>query len=73
MLFALVAFIVLLIAGLVKDEVRWMHVGLYLLFAAGALITFVAFDWQPNFYTIVLAVMDIVLVLVVFKGDIQMR
>ena len=73
MLFALVTFITLLIAGLVMDELRWSHVGLCLLFAAGALALFAMFHWQPNLYVAVLAVMDIVLILIIFKGNIGIR
>ena len=73
MLFPLVALIVLLIVGLVMDELRWSHVGLCLLFVVGALMVFAAFHWQPIIFTVVLAVMDIVLILVIFKGNIQIR
>lgn len=73
MLFAFILFIGLLIAGRVKDELRWSHIALCLLIAVGALVAFAVFHWQPRLYMVVLAVMDIALVLIIFKSDIQIR
>jgi hypothetical protein len=73
MLFALVALIVLCVMGLHLEELRWSHVGLCILLAIGGLLLFAHFRWPPLAYTVVLAAIDIVLILVVFKGDIRIR
>lgn len=73
MLIALIVFIVLLVFGINMDELRWRHVGLCLLLAASALVMIVVFQWQFIIFSSVLAVMDVVLVLVIFKGDIRIR
>ena len=73
MLLVLFIFIGLLIVGRIKDELRWSHVATCLCVALGFLTAFIKFGWQPSFYIAVLAVLDIILLLVVFKGDIQIR
>ena len=73
MLLVLFVFIGLLIVGRVKDELRWSHVAVCLCLALGALTAFIKFGWQPNFYIAVLGILDVILLLVVFKGDIQIR
>ena len=73
MLIALIVFIVLLVFGINMGELRLSHAGLCLLFAAVALATIVAFQWPFVIFSSVLAVMDVVLVLVIFKGDIRIR
>jgi len=71
MLFALIAFIVLLIVGFAMDELTWSNIGLCVLIAVTMFIVFGIFQWPFLIYTVVLAVLDIVLVLVIFKGDIS--
>ena len=73
MLFAPIVFIVLLVFGIVMGELTWAHVGLCLLLAAIAFVMIAALRWPFIVYFSSLAVMDIVLVLVIFKGDIQIR
>lgn len=73
MLLVLFVFIGLLIVGRVKDELSWSQIGVYLFLAVGALAAFIGFRWEPNLYIAVLGVLDVVLLLVVFKGDIQIR
>jgi hypothetical protein len=73
MLLALIVFIMLLACGIFMQELRWMHVGMCLLLVVLAAALFATFHWQPIFYNAVLAGMDIVLILVIFKGDISIR
>ena len=73
MFFALIAFIVLLVFGILMDELRWPHVGLCLFLAAGAFVVIELFQWSPIVFFSVLAMMDAVLVIVIFKGDIKIR
>ena len=73
MCFALIAFVVLLGFGVSMEELTWLHAGLCLFLAAAALVAFAAFQWPFILYFSVLAITDVVLVIVVFKGDIQIR
>jgi len=73
MLFALVALIVLLVIGLYLGELRASHVVFCLAVAAGGLFVFYQFKWPLLAYTAVLAAVDVVLILVIFKGDIRIR
>jgi hypothetical protein len=73
MLFALVALFVLLILGLYLRELRASHVVFTLAIAAGGLFVFNQLGWPILAYTAVLAAIDIVLILVIFKGDIRIR
>jgi uncharacterized membrane protein len=69
----LVAFIILLVAGWIKDELSWLQIGLLLLFVVRALGVFAALQWQTSFYIALIALIDVVLVLTIFKGDIHLR
>lgn len=73
MFFALIAFVVLLVFGIVMDELRWSHVGLCLFLAAGAFVAIELVQWPSVVFFSVLAMMDAVLVIVIFKGDIRIR
>jgi hypothetical protein len=73
MLFALIGFVVLLGFGIVMEELTWPQVGLCLLLAIGALAVIIALQWPSIVFSSALALLDVVLVLVVFKGDIQIR
>ncbi|HWB58835.1 MAG TPA: hypothetical protein VG733_05055 [Chthoniobacteraceae bacterium] len=64
-------FVGLLVAGLVKEELGWRSVFLWLVVGAALFGVFVAFRWQPYFLLAAYALLDIILVFVVFKGDIQ--
>lgn len=72
MLFALIVFVVLLVAGLVLGELSWRQVGG---FAAVVGAPFVLHYLSLPFliYFGVLAVLDVTLVLMIFKGDIRVR
>jgi len=71
MLFALIAMVVLLILGLRLGELRWRHVAMVITITIGAFALFIRFKLPPLLYTGVLAGIDIVLILVIFKGDIR--
>lgn len=73
MLFALVALVVLLMIGLYLSELRASHVVICLAIAAGGLFVFHELRWPFLAYTAVLAAIDVVLILVIFKGDIRIR
>lgn len=71
MLSVFIIFIGLLVTGLYLQELRWSHVALCFLIALGAVVPFAVFHWHSIIYTAVLGVIDVVLVLVVFKDNIQ--
>jgi len=73
MLLALIVFFMLLACGIYMQELHWVHVGMCLLLVVLVAGLFVTFHWQPIFYNVVLVGMDIVLILVIFKGDITIR
>ncbi len=73
MLFALIAFIGLLIIGFILHELSWRQITLFLAVAAASLYGFYLL-WLPLIaYTVVLGVLDIILILMIFKGDIAIR
>lgn len=71
MLLSLIAFVVLLAFGISLGELELSHVGLCLAVAVGALLVIVACGWPGVVFFSILAVMDAVLVVVIFKGDIR--
>ena len=73
MLSALVAMIVLLILGLYLGELRGSHVVLCLAIAVGGVFVFYQLRWPFLAYTAVLGLIDVILILVIFKGDIRIR
>lgn len=73
MLFALVALVFLLIVGVYLGELRASHVLLWLAVAVVGLFVFYHLGWPFGAYTVVLATIDVVLILVIFKGDIRIR
>lgn len=73
MLFPLVAFVVLLIIGLFKQELSWGQVGLFIVIAVGGLFGLRFFDVHVAAYAAVFGLLDVVLILMIFKGDISLR
>ncbi len=71
MLLVLIIFVILLVMGIQMDELNWLQVGLYLLLAAGAFLVVGACQWSGTVFFSVIAAMDIVLVITIFKGDIR--
>ena len=73
MLFALAAMFVLFVVGLWLGELRWLHILYALLVALIGFLAFAFFGWHPAGYVVVIAAIDIVLILMIFKGDISLR
>jgi len=65
--------IALFVAGLWLGELRWRHIFLACLVAVAGFVLFAVFQWHPAGYTAVIGAIDIVLILVIFKGDIRLR
>lgn len=73
MLFALIVFIALLIIGFILQELSWWQIVLFLGVAAAAFYGFYLL-WLPlAAYAAVLGLLDIILILIIFKGDITIR
>lgn len=73
MFFALIAFIALLIIGFILQELSWRQIALFLSVAAASLYGFYLFWFPLAAYAAVLGVMDIILILLIFKRDITIR
>jgi hypothetical protein len=73
MLFALATMLVLFIVGLWLNELRWLHILYALVVALIGFVAFAFFGWHPAGYVVVIATIDIVLILMIFKGDISLR
>lgn len=73
MLAALVIFNVLVVAGRIMGELEWSHVGLLFLLIACGLAAVVLLKFHPHALTVELGLIDVGLVLKIFKGDIQIR
>jgi hypothetical protein len=70
-MFVLVAFICLLIAGLYLQELDWRDVGLAVLILVAGMIVLSLFRLPPMLFTALVAILDAVLVVKVFKGDLR--
>ena len=67
-LVAIVAFVVLLIAGLFLGELTWKHVVVWVLVASAAYVVLVGFvDESMNLFSAALAIIDLVLAVIVFR------
>lgn len=73
MLFALILLVILCVLGLRWGELHWGHIGWILCVLAGGVWVIEMFRWPPVWFTAVPAVLDIFLVLRIFKGDIRVR
>jgi hypothetical protein len=73
MIIVLTAFVVLLATGVALQELEWPQVVAWVLAAAGVLAVVVALQWSPAAFCSAIALMDAVLVVVIFKGDIRLR
>lgn len=73
MLVALVAFITLLIVGVYLQELTWKHVITFIALALAGLVALFLLDIHPLAYAAVLVVLDIIMILLIFKGDIRLR
>ena len=70
---ALVLFICLLIAGRILDELSWFGIVNSVVLVVVYLVAADLMKWPPGFLTVVLGVMDVGLILMIFKGDITIR
>jgi len=73
MLFALATMLVLFVLGLWLEELRWLHIFYALMIAVLGFAAFALFGWHPAGYVVVIALIDVVLILMIFKGDISLR
>jgi hypothetical protein len=73
MCFALIVFVVLLGCGIAMDELGWLHAGLWVLAAIGTGAVIALLQWPFALLCAVIAIMDVVLILVIFKGDLRIR
>lgn len=73
MFFVLIVFIVLLIIGLVLQELSWRQIVFFLGVATASLYGFCLL-WLPLVaYAAVLGILDVILILMIFKRDITIR
>ncbi len=73
MLFAPAVFLVLLILGIVKDELRVLQAAVFLVVAIAVFFVVALLQWPIFAYTAFIALLDIVLILMVFRGDVRLR
>ncbi len=73
MIFAPIALIVLLLAGISLGELRVAGALFWLAAAAGALVAFYLLDWPITIYIAGIGVADIVLIIVIFKCDLRIH
>lgn len=66
-------FIVLLGAGVLLGEIDWRGLAIVVLTAGAALGAFALFDWPFVWFVAVLAGLDVILVLWIFKGNLSIR
>ena len=66
------AFVGLLIAGAVSGELRWKSLVVCVMLGVGAWFGLPHLPRGGDFVTPTLAILDVVLVLVVFKGDVRL-
>jgi hypothetical protein len=73
MLLALIAFFVLLGSGIAMGELTWLQAGLWSIFAVVAGVVMAVLQWSAILFYVLLAVLDVVLILVIFHGDIKIN
>ena len=69
MLFVAPIFLILLFTGVVRGELEWPHLLGFVLSAGGALALILAMQWPLIWYAAVLALLDVMLVIWIFKGN----
>jgi hypothetical protein len=70
-MFALVALVVLLVIGRCMGELEWSGIALVLLIVGVAVTLITYLNLQPALMTVVYALIDVVLVLKIFKRDLK--
>jgi hypothetical protein len=68
---AISVFVGLLIAGLYLQELTWRQVGWLSLIEVGFLFVTGILRLQPYWFTVATALLDLILVLVIFKRDVR--
>ena len=72
-MFAVVALVVLLVAGRVTQELEWSLIGIIVLLVLSAAAVMIAMGLHPAFLTAICAIVDVGLILKIFKGDLKIR
>jgi len=70
-MFALIALVVLLVIGRVMGELEWSGIGFVLLMVVVAAVIMNATGLHPALMTAVYALIDVGLILKIFKGDLR--
>jgi hypothetical protein len=73
MIIALVVFVVLLATGAALQELEWPQILAWVAAAVAVFVVVVALRWSPAALCGTIALMDAILVVVIFKGDITLR
>jgi hypothetical protein len=68
-MFALILLVVLLVIGRCMEELSWSGIALILVIIGCAAALISSFDQEPVFMTAVFALIDVFLVIKIFKGD----
>jgi hypothetical protein len=63
----------LLILGIVKDELRVLQAATFLVVAVVAFFLVGLLGWPIFAYTAFIALLDIILILLIFRGDVRLR
>jgi len=66
-------FLGLLIAGIFMQELSARRAAVFLVIAIAALVTTYLLDLHVTVFAVVLCILDIILILMIFKGDIRLR
>ncbi len=70
-MFALVALVVLLVIGRVMEELEWSGIGIIFLIVVVVAVIVSATGLHPALMTAVYALIDVGLILKIFKGDLR--
>ncbi len=73
MLIVAVLFLILLFTGVVRGELEWPHLLGFLVAAGAGLGLILLMQWPFIWYAAFLALLDVVLVLWIFKGNPTLR
>ncbi len=73
MLLVAILFAVLLFTGVVRGELEWPYFLGFLGAAGMSLGAILLMDWPLMWYTAILALLDVVLVIWIFKGNLTIR
>ena len=68
-----VAFLVLLVCGVLREELTWKGVAGFVIVVAGAIPIWKVLNIPGYLFLCFLVVIDIILILKIFKGDVKIR